>query len=402
MLPLPLTLPPTLPLPLTRYNPFHYVYLSIGARFGSGIQSLFGFASTLIELNVLLALVWGVFVNLPQLLLNESSHDISRDINATITSLPIAATEAPSLVYFGGYQPAYYKQSADEVGYGEEDPVYPMDVFYFLSATLGTVGVSLVWLVLAISAMLRQRQGSSKGSEEANAVQEIVELVFNGWDMLETTSFATANMRAHIRVHLEHKHEQLRRAADTRQAKSAKQIRNLRVKRTFFISLSVLLLVGSIAAVVLTLDPRLFRGDVEKWGAKITKSDAFGEILPSLIVTIVNTIAPMLIKVFVRFEDYTNPEMELKQQIGRIFLIKMLNLVFTAFTLASASLTPPVVSEANPLGGYSDRDYMGSCAESAAGKTYVQLIFSDAVIVIFLSAVPTPTPNPHPYLHPSP
>ena len=346
--------------------------------------------------------MWGVFVNLPQLLLNESSHDISRDINATITSLPIAATEAPSLVYFGGYQPAYYKQSADEVGYGEEDPVYPMDVFYFLSATLGTVGVSLIWLVLAISAMLRQRQGSSKGSEEANAVQEIVELVFNGWDMLETTSFATANMRAHIRVHLEHKHEQLRRAADTRQAKSAKQIRNLRVKRTFFISLSVLLLVGSIAAVVLTLDPRLFRGDVEKWGAKITKSDAFGEILPSLIVTIVNTIAPMLIKVFVRFEDYTNPEMELKQQIGRIFLIKMLNLVFTAFTLASASLTAPVVSEANPLGGYSDRDYMGSCAESAAGKTYVQLIFSDAVIVIFLSAVPTPTPNPHPYLHPSP
>ena len=43
-----------------KYNPFHYVYLSIGARFGSGIQSLFGFASTLIELNVLLALVSSV------------------------------------------------------------------------------------------------------------------------------------------------------------------------------------------------------------------------------------------------------------------------------------------------------------------------------------------------------
>ena len=47
----------------------------------------------------------------------------------------------------------------------------------------------------------------------------------------------------------------------------------------------------------------------------------------------------------------------------------MLNLVFTAFTLASASLTAPGKSEANPLGGYSDRDYMGSCAESAAGRT---------------------------------
>ena len=59
---------------------------------------------------MLLALVWGVFVNLPQLLLHSSSRDISRDINATITSLPIAASHAPSLVYFGGYQPAYYKQ----------------------------------------------------------------------------------------------------------------------------------------------------------------------------------------------------------------------------------------------------------------------------------------------------
>ena len=122
-----LTLALSLPLPLSRcfkaclatdlnrklrkYNPFHYVYLSIGARFGSGIQSLFGFASSLIELNVLLALVWGLFVNLPQLLLNSSSRDISRDINATITSLPIAASHAPSLVYFGGYQPAYYKQA---------------------------------------------------------------------------------------------------------------------------------------------------------------------------------------------------------------------------------------------------------------------------------------------------
>ena len=70
-----------------------------------------------------------------------------------------------------------------------------------------------------------------------------------------------------------------------------------------------------------------------------------------------------------RFENYANPELELRQQIGRIFLIKMLNLVFTAFTLASASLTAPGKTEANPMGGYSDQDYMGSCAESAAGRT---------------------------------
>jgi len=43
-------------------------------------------------------------------------------------------------------------------------------------------------------------------------------------------------------------------------------VRDLFVKRTLCVTLSILLLVGSIAAVVLTLDPRLFRGDVEKWG----------------------------------------------------------------------------------------------------------------------------------------
>ena len=49
-------------------------------------------------------------------------------------------------------------------------------------------------------------------------------LLLPRWDMLETTGRATANMRAHIRVHLEMKREQLRRAADTKQAKSAKQV----------------------------------------------------------------------------------------------------------------------------------------------------------------------------------
>ena len=82
-----------------------------------------------------------------------------------------------------------------------------MDVFYFLSATMGTVGVSLIWLglglglgltltltlaltrlVRAISTMLRQKQDESRGDEEANALNAIVELVFNGWDMLETTT----------------------------------------------------------------------------------------------------------------------------------------------------------------------------------------------------------------------
>ena len=55
-----------------------------------------------------------------------------------------------------------------------------MDVFYFLAATMGTVGVSLIWLVRAISTMLRQKQDESRGDEEANALNAIVELVFNG------------------------------------------------------------------------------------------------------------------------------------------------------------------------------------------------------------------------------
>ena len=312
--------------------------------------------------------MWGLFVNLPQLLLNDSARQLQQDVNATITSAPIHASAAPSLIYFGGYKPAYYKEEE-----GNSDVAYPMDVFYFLCATLGTVGVSLLWLVLAISAMLRQRQGQGGG---ASAVGEMVDLVFNGWDMLETTKRATDNMRNHIRVHLEHKHEELRRAAHTKQAKSRKQVRDLMLKRAFFVFLSALLLVASISLVVLTLS--VYRQDVERFGTDYV-ADAFGEILPSLIVTAVNTVSPILIKSFVRFEEYNDPEVELRQQIGRIFLIKMLNLVVTAFTLASASLTIPAYSEA---------DYMAGCAESAAGKTYVQLIFSDAVFVIFLSAVP--------------
>ena len=74
-------------------------------------------------------------------------------------------------------------------------------------------------------------------------------------------------------------------------------MRDLFLKRILCVFLSILLLVGSIAAVVLSLDSRLYRGEIEIFGAKITGSDTFGEILPSLIVTIVNTVTPMLIKV---------------------------------------------------------------------------------------------------------
>ena len=153
---------------LKKYNPYHHAYLNIGSRFGSGIQALFGFARTLLELNLILAIVWVGFVVVPQALMNDDSHDVMRDFEVTISADPINASARPSLLYFGGYEPVYYNDDGTVR--------YQMDVAYFLTALLATFGISLFWLVLSIGAMLRARRSAASSSGD-QSVGEIVELV---------------------------------------------------------------------------------------------------------------------------------------------------------------------------------------------------------------------------------
>jgi hypothetical protein len=369
---------------LTRkYNPIHQCYLSIGSRFGSGIQSLFGFARTMIQLNIVLGLLFFCLVNLPQLVHNANSRDFYFDYIATISSQPVKYTDAPSLLYIGGYEPVYY----NEDGYSDKRcssdfkscVVYHMDVAYFLCAFLGTFGISLVWLVRAISQMLKtQDKRKSVSGAENDAVGEMVELFFNGWDMLETTRRATNNMREHVATHLRQNLLQQNLVSNNKQAKSAKQLRDLAAKRVIFITLSVALLVGSTASIIVVLLDSPQKA-IKDWGERTTGSNTFGELLPSLIVTVVNSISPVLIKIFVRMEQYA-PENELRQAIVRIFGIKMLNLLVTAVTLDM-----PADLQAEYM---TPTTYMEGCQESAAGRTYVQLIFSDAILVMFLTSVP--------------
>ena len=44
---------------------------------------------TLLELNLILAIVWVGFVVVPQALMNDDSHDVMRDFEVTISADPI-------------------------------------------------------------------------------------------------------------------------------------------------------------------------------------------------------------------------------------------------------------------------------------------------------------------------
>jgi len=237
---------------------------------------------------------------------------------------------------------------------------------------LGTFGLSLVWLVRSISSMLRTQAAHAHGSE---AVGEIIDLVFNGWDMLETTPRSTTLLREHIATHLKQQLLQQSLAVNKKQARSKQQIKDLFLKRVFFMTMSFLLLVVSLATVVTVLQNQ-YREDI----AEFFGGGTIGEIAPSVIISLVNMTSPILIKLFVRLEAWTNPETELRHSIGRIFMIKMLNLILIAMQLDNT---------ADLLGAESDpADYMLGCQENTAGKTYVQLVGTDMVLICFTTYFP--------------
>ena len=295
-----------------KYNPYHYTYLKIGSRFGSGIQALFGFALVLIGLNLVLALFWLVFVVLPQVLLNDHIRPYN-DIQATIFSDDVDSADRPTLLYMGGYDTKYYNDDGDTV--------YEMDVAYLCCSVIITFGVSF-WIVSSISSLMKKGHTQLGG----DGVGEIIELVFNGWDMLETTRASAKNMREHVATYLKQALLQQDLVASRKQVKSQAEMRKLYLTRAVMISLSFLTLCFSLMTVALVLQPG-YREDIAKW-----IDGTLGEILPSIIISSINMIAPVLLKLFVKLEKWS-PEVELRQAIGRIFMLKMLNLIVTALQL---------------------------------------------------------------------
>jgi len=179
------------------------------------------------------------------------------------------------------------------------------------------------------------------------------------------------------------------------------------LRLTIQVSLSFLTLCVSLMTVALVLQPS-YRANIAAW-----VDGTLGEILPSLIISSINMVAPVLLKAFVKLEKWS-PEVELRQAIGRIFLLKMLNLIVTALQLenpddlseglsaaAAAANNGSASASSQELGSGGDTvssdyivavsgtsDYMAGCQESTAGLTYVQLIFTDMVLVSIASSFP--------------
>jgi hypothetical protein len=80
----------------------------------------------MIQLNVVLGLLFFCLVNLPQLVHNANSRFFYRDYVATLSSEPINYTDAPSLLYIGGYEPVYY----NEDGYSDTRRAPPRPPHY--------------------------------------------------------------------------------------------------------------------------------------------------------------------------------------------------------------------------------------------------------------------------------
>ena len=215
-------------------------------------------------------LFWLVAVVLPQVALNDHIKPFN-DIQATLFSDDIDSVDRPTLLFMGGYDTKYYNDAGETV--------YEMDVAYvgcvgvavqlhawhgtplgaapavavsppphgglicsllaspppryLCCSVLITFGVSLFWIVSSISGLMKKGQASQIGGD---GVGEIIELVFNGWDMLETTKASTKNMREHIATYLKQALLQQDLVASRKQAKSQAEMRKLYVTRAVMVT----------------------------------------------------------------------------------------------------------------------------------------------------------------------
>ena len=226
-----------------------------------------------------------------------------------------------------------------------------------------TYALSLLWIVVKLSALMAEQRnlGAAAAASEEGAAR-IMELVFSGWDHLEYSRKGVAMQRATLVRQLREENESAKVSEAQKLTVSRATRRRRRCWRVFGFTLSFLLLGGGIATIFWALSsPEL-----------ASLPGAIGTLAPTLVISVVNGLVPTIVKNVVWLEGWPS-EVTLRHQMGRIFLIKMLNILVLFAKVHSTS-------------GETGADQ--PCHATVAGKTFMQLIVSDFFVATFSASVP--------------
>ena len=408
-----------------RFAPFYKARKFVGAKFGTAFEAYFAFSYSLIQLNLLIALIWFLFIVFPQYILMDPnivcdlinafnvraiaeramafSQQVAEAAGTNLTtsgvnleealgscSPPVNSTFIPGVLAYDGYLP---RISLDRLQSSFGIDAFGSDSYYFLDFAY----VCCIFVMMSISLFtVVCRLGSQIGAvretgsaARADGTGQVMEAIFGGWDHLATREGAVRQMRYSLCTQMkEGMGEAVRAAARKAKIKTNKEKRNAFLMRATSMTLSIIFVVCSVTIVFFVTSPsgalpafipsimaeappghlRDVRGFLEELAA------TFSLPIPihTVIATLINVSSPIFIKLFVALEQWDSPETVIRQVLIRQILLKLANLIviFQAQRIGSITQLQPV----NPADGI-DR-----CPESTASTQFIQLLIIDAII----------------------
>ena len=386
-----------------KYAPFYQARKIIGAKFGSAFEAYFSFSYTLIRLNLFIALLWFVFVVLPQYSLMSPPPDLLYDLSVTFKleefaqaassisaltdreDVDLSAVQAfydsgnvttfrPGVLIFSGYLPRFSLNRIGEFGLGEfglGDRLYYLD-FAYVCCILGTMSVSLLIVVCSLGAQVGAVRETGSAAR-TDGTGQVIDALFGGWDHLASTESAVRQTRYSLITQMKEGMGEAARAAERlARVKTSKERRNQLLLRFLAMSMSIFLVLLSVTTVAFVSSPEgVMYPDLRSYlemGNTIVKVPG---ITPfhTLIVTLINLLSPPVIKFFVHLEQWESPETEIRQTLIRQICLKLANLIVLFLSQKTGSVYI-IEDKASPT----------RCLEEEAAKNFIILLITDMVV----------------------
>eukprot|EP00057_Strongylocentrotus_purpuratus_P013201 XP_011667675.1 PREDICTED: transmembrane channel-like protein 7 [Strongylocentrotus purpuratus] len=369
----------------------------VEGKFGTAVVSYFVFLKWLLFLNLYIFFIMFGFIVIPEIILGNNYSQTSTCEAAYTGSIDTNCVDDGDgvqciLDFLEGsgwmeqthpFFPLFHVSDNSTIPI---DPnIYNLPLAYLL-ATISYFVISLLMMV----------NYTAKGFKDGMANREDTSYkycnqVFAGWDY-SLTDFNNCYLK-HRSIHyeittgLEEERLALKRAKRT-----TKQKCKLYFLRIFLNLLVLLVLAGAGYLIYFTTDFAVLNS------SKPVTTDAFASLLisylPSITITLLNGVVPMIFNVVVRFEDYS-PQFEISITLIRTVFLRLASLVVLFLSLYPQIVCP---NTATPPCDVCPSDL--KCWETYIGREFYKLTITDfAAVVLVIVLVEFPRKLAAKYCH---
>ncbi|NXI77378.1 TMC7 protein, partial [Rhipidura dahli] len=357
---------------------------SIEGKFGTGIQSYFSFLRFLVLMNFIIFILMFSFVTLP---FTISKYGI---FNSTIADISPKNTEDnctiyeprgnKGLVYFYTYLKdlfsgtGFLEVTSLFYGYYTVDAAWISVMRYnlplaYLLATFAYLALSFLWI------LRRSVEGFMQNLvHDADPFQSYCNKVFAGWDFCITDPTAAWLKHRSLKYELQMdlQEEKLKQKKAQRTMKEKLRIYSLRIAINIIV---IAILSGCFYSIYrVTVFSQENSSDINNENSLV---NLLVQYLPSIVITLANFIAPLIISFLIRIEDYT-PAFEITLTLMRCVFLRLASIGVLLFSLWS-QISDCGADKCKPC-GYNYQLY--PCWESDVGREMYKLMIFDFIVIL--------------------